>query len=72
MASASIMKNRQFLCFGTGSFICQGHLDEEAAKQGYGKGIFVEAEVLWRNKLEAEANSEAFDFLRSRKRKHFA
>jgi len=25
-----------------------------------------EAEALWRKKLEAEANSEAFDFLKSR------
>jgi len=34
------------------------------------KQILVEAEALWRKKLEAEAN--AFDFLRSLKRKHFS
>jgi len=31
----------------------------------------VEAEALRRKKLKAEANSEAFDFLRSRKRSNF-
>jgi len=33
---------------------------------------FLEAEALWRKKLEAETISEAFDFLRSRKRKRFS
>jgi len=40
------------------------------AEAGSGSGeIFLEAEAFGRKKLEAEANSEAFDFLRSRK--HF-
>jgi len=33
--------------------------------------VEAKAEALLRKKLEAEAISEAFDFLRSRKRKHF-
>jgi len=38
--------------------------------QGCGSGyIFVEAEALWKKKLEAEANSEATNFMRSWKRK---
>jgi len=48
-----------------------------STNQGCGSGIwnrkrliFVEAEALWRKK--PEANSEAFNFLRSRKRKHFS
>jgi len=31
----------------------------------------MEAEALWKKKLEAEAKSEAFDFLRSQKQKYF-
>jgi len=49
-------------------------------KNGFESGVWkrkqklesVEAEALWRKKLKAEANLEAFDFLRNRKRKHFS
>jgi len=40
-------------------------VEEKAVK------IFVEAEALWRKKLETEANSEAFNFLRIRKRLNY-
>jgi len=40
----------------------------EEAEDGSGK-ILKDAEAFWQNKLEAEANSEATNFIRNRKRK---